>query len=265
MILEKHKPFIITQLLSINHLAWIIILCKQARNRIYDRAQSTSESQKKKKAIRAGRLVQPLTIQKGTKHLNSSPKHLQWFTVFLYQPCIFTLMHFQHKIKCRSLWIKKWILLTGCDWSSQLTLKSRPCLFPDYLLSHVSYPTLERIQHPPNQAELEELKHSGAVAGAGAPRCHWGGCQQLATCQALQATRWRSGQRPLLSCYSDLQLRWSATGTHPLATLVFLACSAADCLPGYLQHYVHTYDTEFTQGHSPCPNCTRGRRVPLYP
>lgn len=73
---------------------------------------------------------------------------------------------------------------------------------------------------------LEKLKHREALAGVGARRATGRGFWQLAACQGLRATRWRSGQRPLLSCYSDLQLCWSATRMQPLAMLPWLSATA---------------------------------------
>lgn len=73
-------------------------------------------------------------------------------------------------------------------------------------------------------AELWHQESQGAIGE---------GFWQLAACQELRATRWRSGQRPLLSCYSDLQLCWSATGMHPLAMLVFPHAFLATCNTTY--------------------------------
>lgn len=113
------------------------------------------------------------------------------------------------------------------------------CLFPNHLLPHTAYSSAERIQHTPNWVGLEELKHSWALAGAGTSRCHWSrilaaGC--LPGAAGRKVKEWTKATAQLPQWPSAMLIcNRNAPSSHAHVSTCFL---------GYLQHHIHTHDTE---------------------
>lgn len=184
---------------------------------------------------------------------------MQWFTVFLYRTWTFHTNAFLTQNKTHNP-LSKNVNSTGCT-GLLFTIYSQEwnCLF--HQLPSAPHSLFKCREDPayPKWVGLEELKHTGALAGAEAPRCHWrrlsaAGCPSGAAGYKVKEWTKATAQLPLWPSAMLICNRNAPPGHAHVST----------CFLGYLQHHIHTHDTELSHTAHAC-TAHKARELPSSP